>query len=44
MSYRAMDGLMDTDKWWTENRLKHNAISAEVNLTVPCCLVDSRQG
>lgn len=31
----------DIDKWWTENRLKHNAVSVEVNLMVPCRLVDS---
>lgn len=45
MSVNA-DGQTDghTDKWWTENRSKHNAVSVEVNLMVPCCLVDSRQG
>lgn len=42
MSDRAMDGQIG--KWWTEGRWKHSAVIVEVNLMVPCYLVDSRQG
>lgn len=38
MSYRKMDGDGHEDKWRTENRLKHNPFSVEVNFMVPCCL------
>lgn len=38
MSYGAMDGQMDRQISGGENRLKHNAVSVEVNVMVPCCL------
>lgn len=44
LSKKGDNDVQEMDRWAENRIMKHNAVSAEVNLMVPCCLVDSKQG